>query len=67
MKPSDYRNGNQLRWRVDRFRLGLRNRGVTIQSLMRPRDVIIVVDVLLEQPIKMCLAQDNDVVEELPA
>ncbi len=55
MKATHYGNGFQFRRPGRRRGLLMRNRSVAIQALMRPSDVVIVVDVFPQEPVQMRL------------
>ena len=64
MKTTDNWRGNQFRRAGRKLGLVVRNRSVAIQALMRPGHVVILVNVLPEQPLQVRLAQHNHVVEQ---
>ena len=65
MQASQYRNGNEFALARDFWRLGVRNRRVTRQALVRPGQVIVLFDILPKQPFQMPLAQHDHMVKEL--
>ena len=68
VKSAEDRRGDQLGAPDDRsIGLGLWNRRVAIESLVRPSYMVVVFDELTQQPLQVALAQDDHMIQKLSA
>ena len=68
MQSAQDRRGDQLGGTGDRnIGLWLRNLRVAVESLVRPGKMVVLLDEFPQQPLQAAGAQDDHVVENLPA
>jgi len=67
MQSTANRKGDQLAWPVDGRRYFPDNGRVAVESLVWASCVAVIVDEILEHPGQVPLAQDDDMIQELPA